>query len=152
VPTSKPRTGWLRGRNLTGMDALPVWDQGTPAILCVAGPHPIPVSTAVRAGDDRVLFALGRKRDTLQLLRDDSRAAFCLLGEGVAFTAHGNAWVVAEQLDASDRVVAVELRVERLQDHLADGRTEMLDGPRWRWRDEEFGEAEEQIVAELSGL
>ena len=58
------------------MDTLPLWDQGTPAILCVAGPHPIPVSTAVRAGDDRVLFALGRKRDTLQFLRDDSRAAF----------------------------------------------------------------------------
>ena len=77
---------------------------------------------------------------------------FCLLGEGVAFTAHGYASVVAEQLDASERVVAVELRLERVQDHLADGRTEMLDGARWRWRDEEFGAAEEQIVAELGRL
>lgn len=134
------------------MNVLPHWDHGTPAILCVAGPHPIPVSTAVRAGDDRVLLALGRKRDTLQFLRDDSRAAFCLLGEGVAFTAHGYASVVAEEMDASDRVVAVELRVERVQDHLADGRTEMLGGARWRWRDEEFGAAEGQIVAELAGL
>lgn len=134
------------------MDALPHWDPGTPAILCVAGPHAIPVSTAVRDGDDRLLFALGRTRDTLQCLRDDSRAAFCLLGEGVAFTAHGYASVVAEQLEASERVVAVELRVERVQDHLADGRTEMLDGARWRWRDEEFGAAEEQIVAELRTL
>lgn len=134
------------------MDALPHWKQGTPAILCVAGPHPIPVSTAVRGGDHRLLLALGRKRDTLQFLRDDSRAAFCLLGENVAFTAYGYASVVAEQLDASDRVVAIELRVERLQDHLADGRTEMLDGAQWRWRDEEFGAAEEQIVAELESL
>ena len=99
-----------------------------------------------------MLLALGRKRDTLQFLRDDSRVAFCLLGESVAFTAHGCASVVSEQLEASDRVVAVELRVERVQDHLADGRTEMLDGARWRWRDDEFGAAEEQIVAELLGL
>lgn len=118
----------------------------------MSGPHPIPVSTAVRAGDDRLLLALGRRRDTLERLREDSRAAFCLLGEGLAFTAHGHAAVVAEQLDAADRVVAVELRVERVQDHLADGRTEMLDGARWRWRDEEFGAAEEQIVAELGRL
>jgi hypothetical protein len=147
-----PRSRCLRGRNLRPVTTLPHWDSGTPAILCVAGPHAIPVSTAVRGGDDRVLFALGRERDTLQRLRDDSRAAFCVLGEGVAFTAHGYASVVAEQLDASERVVAVELRVEEVQDHLADGRTEMLDGARWRWLDEEFGAAEEQIVAELAGL
>ena len=118
----------------------------------MAGPHAIPISTAVRAGDNRVLLALGRRRDTLERLRDDSRVAFCVLGEGIAFTAHGYASVVAEQLEASERVVAVELRVEGVQDHLADGRTEMLDGARWRWRDEEFGATEEQIVAELGGL
>jgi hypothetical protein len=134
------------------MDALPYWDQGTPGVLCVAGPHAIPVSTAVRAGDQRVLLALGRERDTLERLRDDSRVAFCLLGEGLAFTAHCYAAVVSERLEASERVVAVELRVERVQDHLADGRTEILDGARWRWRDEEFGAAEERIVAELTRL
>jgi hypothetical protein len=134
------------------VDALPHWERGTPAILCVAGPHPIPVSTSVRAGDERVLLALGRERETLERLRDDSRAALCLLGKGVAFTAHGYASVIAERLAASDRVVAVELRVERVQDHLADGRTAIVDGARWRWLDEEFGAAEEAIVAELSGL
>ncbi len=118
----------------------------------MAGPHAIPISTAVRAGDDRVLLALGRRRDTLERLRDDPRVAFCMLGEGIAFTAHGDASVVAEQLEASERVVAVELRVDGVQDHLADGRTEILDGARWRWRDEEFGAAEEQIVAELGRL
>jgi hypothetical protein len=134
------------------MDALPNWEQGTPGILCVAGPHAIPVATLVRADDDRVLLALGRDRETLKRLRDDSRAAICVLGEGIAFTAHGYASVVSEQLKASDRVVAVELRVERVQDHLADGRTEMLDGARWGWIDKEFGATEERILAELGGL
>ena len=134
------------------MDALPHWDQGTPAILCVAGPHAIPISTAVRSGDERVLMALGRGRETLRRLRDDSRAALCVLGEGMAFTAHGRACVAAEQLEASDRVVAVALDVEGVQDHLADGRTQILDGARWRWVDEQLGAAEERIVAELSGL
>ena len=134
------------------MKALPKWQRGTPAILCVAGPHPIPVSTLIRAADDVIRLALGRDRETLELLRHDSRAALCLLGEGLAFTAHGYASVVAEKLEASDRVVAVELRVERLQDHLADGRTEMLAGARWRWLDERFGRSEEAVVAELQRL
>jgi hypothetical protein len=49
-------------------------------------------------------------------------------------------------------VVAVELHVEGVQDHLADGRTEMLDGARWRWRDEGAAAAEPLIVAELERL
>jgi hypothetical protein len=134
------------------VEVLPRWERGTPAILCVAGPHPIPVTTTIRAGDRRVLLALGRDRETLRRLREDPRVSLCLLGAGMAFTAHGHAQVIAEQLEASDRVVAVELRVERVQDHLADGRTEMLDGARWRWLDEEFGAGEDAIVAELERL
>ena len=146
------RTGYRRARKLSGMDALPHWERGTPAILCVAGPHPIPVTTVVRADDARVLLALGRDRETLRRLREDTRAAICLLGKGVAFTAHGYASVVSERLGASDRVVAVELRVERVQDHLADGRTEIIDGARWRWLDDVFGAAEERVVSELATL
>jgi hypothetical protein len=97
-------------------------------------------------------MALGRERETLRRLRDDSRAALCVLGEGIAFTAHGRASVAAEQLEASDRVVAVGLDVEGVQDHLADGRTQILDGVRWRWSDEQFGAVEERIVAELARL
>ena len=134
------------------MDVLPHWERGTPAILCVAGPHAIPMSTTIRAGDDLILFALGRDRETLERLRDDSRAAICVIGKGLAFTATGYASVVAERLEASNRVVAVELRVESVQDHLADGRTEILDGVRWRWLDEKFGESEDAIVAELQNL
>ena len=78
--------------------------------------------------------------------------ALLLMGAGVAFTIHGRARVIAERLEATETVVGVEVRVVRLQDHLADGRTEMLDGARWRWCTPEHGEAEDAILAELSEL
>jgi hypothetical protein len=134
------------------MHALPAWERGTPAVLCVVGPHAIPVSTAVRTADDRVMLALGRERETLRRLREDPRAGLCLLGAGAAFSAYGEARVVSEELESAKTVVAVELRVERLQDHLADGRTEMLDGARWRWTDERWEAAERELVAELREL
>jgi hypothetical protein len=134
------------------VERLPDWEQGTPAVLCVAGPHPIPISTAVRVADDRIRFALGREREALRRLRDDDRAALLVMGKGLAFTAHGSAAVVAEHLDAADTVVGVELRVERVQDHLADGRTEMTDGARWRWTDEQLADSEPKIWAELERL
>ena len=134
------------------MESLPRWERGTPAVLCVAGPHPIPVTAYLRAGDDRVLLALGRRRETLRRLREDPSMALLLMGAGLAFTAHGRARVIAEQLEATDTVVAVELLVDRVQNHLADKRTEMLDGARWRWCAEEHGEAEDAILAELARL
>jgi hypothetical protein len=134
------------------MERLPEWERGTPVVVCVAGPHPIPVSTAIRAGDDRVLFALGRERETLRRLRADPAVALLVLGEGVAFTAFGDARVVAEQMEVADTVVAVELRVARVQDHLADGRSVMLDGARWRWATEEMAAADEATFAELERL
>jgi hypothetical protein len=134
------------------MERLPEWERGTPAVLCVAGPHPIPISAFLRAGDDRLLVALGRRRETLRRLREDSAVALLVMGPGLAFTAHGRARVIAEELEAADTVVAVELLVERVQDHLADGRTEMLEGARWRWCGEEHREAEEAILAELGRL
>jgi hypothetical protein len=134
------------------MAKLPQWEQGTPAVLCVTGPHAIPVSTYVRAGDDRILVALGSRRETLERLRQSPRAAFCVLGPGVAFTAHCVATVVRESLAVAETNTAVELTVERVQDHLADGRTELLDGARWRWRDEQAAEAAPAILDELSRL
>ena len=133
------------------MEGLPSWERGTPGVLCVAGPHAIPVSTAIRASGDRLLLALGAGRGTLGRLRQDPGAAFCLLGAGVAFTAEGQARVVAERLDAAP-VAAVELRVERVQDHLADGRTELLDGARWRRTEQRYSESDAAIDAELSRL
>jgi hypothetical protein len=131
---------------------LPYWEQGTPAVLCVAGPHAIPVSTYVRAGDDRILLALGHRREALARLREEPRVDFCLLGAGVAFTAHCEAVVVRESLEAAKTNVAVELTVIRVQDHLADGRTELLDGARWRWRDEQAAAVATAIVGELKDL
>jgi hypothetical protein len=130
---------------------LPTWERGTAAVLCVAGPHPIPVSTAVRTGDDRIVLALGSARQTLATLRSEPRAALCVMASGVAFTAHGTAAVVRESLASAETVVAVELVVDDVQDHLADGRTEMLGAPRWRWRGG-YGEGEDAILDELERL
>ena len=134
------------------MERLPEWERGTPAVLCAAGPHAIPVSTAVRVADDAVRFALGREREMLRRLREDGRAALLVMGEGLAFSAYGTAAVVAERLEVADTVVAVELTVDRVQDHLADGRTEMVDGARWRWTDEQLAESEPKIWEELERL
>ena len=137
---------------MAGMGKLPEWEQGTPAVLCVTGPHAIPVSTYVRSADDRILVALGRRRATLARLRKEPRVAFCVLAAGVAFTAHCRARVVRESLDAAANNVAVELIVEQVQDHLADRRTELLAGAQWRWRDEQAAAAAPGILAELTEL
>jgi len=134
------------------VERLPHWERGTPAVLCAAGPHAIPISTAVRVADDAIRFALGREREMLRRLREDGRAALLVMGKGLAFSAYGTAAVVTEQLEVADTVVAVELRVDRVQDHLADGRTEMVDGARWRWTDEQLAESEPKIWQELEGL
>src|SRR5205085_9645901 len=103
--------------------SLPEWPRGTPAVLCAAGPHAIPVSTAQRAGEERIVFALGHGRDTLAILREDPRAALCVLAEGAAFTAYGRVQVLREELAAAEHVAALELEVEHVKDHLADSRT-----------------------------
>ena len=131
---------------------LPTWPPGTPAILCVAGPHAIPVSSYVQAGDARIVVALGSGRETLARLRADPAADFCVLGKGVAFTAHCRATVLRESMKAATGNTAVELQVVRVQDHLADGRTEMLDGAPWRWIDEEAAALQPRVLAELETL
>jgi len=130
---------------------LPEWDLGTPAVLIVDGPHAIPISTAVRRDDTRVVFALGRRRDTLERLRANPSIALCVLGRGVAFTAYGQAAVVRDKLEAAP-VTGVELKVERVQDHLADGRTKMLEAARYEWLDDAAAESEPRIRAELGAL
>ena len=130
---------------------LPHWEPGTAAILSVDGPHSIPISTAVRVADYRLVFALGRRREALKRLRSVPAASFCLMGEGLAFTASGTARVLREELDCAP-VVAVELQVEQVQDHLVDGRTEMLSGPGWRWLDDDAAASDPEIRAELEGI
>ena len=134
------------------MDALPSWPAGTATVLCVAGPHAIPVSTAVRAGDRRVLLALGGKRETLRRLRQDPAAALCVMAEGLAFTAKGEGRVVQEGVEAAPALMVVELGVTEVVDHLADGRTEMQAPPAWRWLDAKAADSEPRIRAELEAL
>ena len=134
------------------MDALPHWNPGTAAVLCVPGPHAIPVSTAIRGADRRVLLALGRRRETLERLREDASAALCVMAEGLAFTAGGRARVVRAPLSSLPSAVALELVVERITDHLADGRTQMLGPPTWRWLDEEARAGEPEVLSELREL
>ena len=134
------------------MDVLPNWEPGTAAVLCVPGPHAIPVSTAIRADDRRVLLALGRRREALERLREDAGAALCVMTEGLAFTAGGRASVVRAPLNALPSAVALELVVERVVDHLADGRTEMLGPPTWRWLDDAARAADPEVLSELLEL
>jgi hypothetical protein len=134
------------------VDILPDWEQGTPGVLCVAGPHAIPVSTTMRAGDRRIVMALGRRRETLGRIRNDPAAALCLLGAGVAFSAYGRAAVVRDELSAAPHVAAVALDVERIQDHLEGSRTEMLDGARWSFTEDSARDDERRILAELREL
>jgi hypothetical protein len=134
------------------VEALPEWEHGTPAVLCTAGPHAIPVSTAVRAGERRILLALARRRETLRLLREESRVAFCLLGAGVAFSAYGRASVLREELDSAPHVAAVALEVDSIEDHLEESRTEMIDGARWRFTAAEAEDDARRIDAELRSL
>ncbi len=121
-------------------------------MLCVEGPHAIPVSTATRAGDRRVLLALGGERETLDRLRADPGVALCLLGPGFAFSAYGAARVLEQELAAAPSVTVVELRVERVQDHLADGRTDLLGGVSWRWREAQVAETDRELLDELDRL
>jgi Pyridoxamine 5'-phosphate oxidase len=115
---------------------LPEWPDGTVATLSTGAgdPHAIPVSTIVRAGDRAVLFVLARRRESLARLRADPRCALTILASGVSVTAIGRATVLDAEL--SERVVAVRLDVERVQDHAQDT-FELLEGVRWRWTDAE---------------
>ncbi len=136
---------------MTPVDVLPHWPEGTAGVLCVAGPHPIPVSTSLRAGDLRFLFALGPRRDALRRLREDPRAAFCLMAEDLAFTAHGEVHVLREKMEDVP-IAALEFRVEDVQDHLADGRTRMIAAPGWEWQEERAADADRAVRAELGRL
>lgn len=99
-------------------------------------PHAIPVSTAVRAGDRRLLLALALRRESLARLREDPRCALTIMAQGVACTAHATAAVVQEPMEVSDRVAAVALDVHEIQDH-DQPRFALEAGVRWHWTDEE---------------
>jgi hypothetical protein len=135
-------------------DPLPDWPPGTVAVLSTGAgaPHAIPLSTAVRAGDRGVLFALARTRESLARLREDPRCALTILAGGdVAFTADGRARVVEDPMAVAENVVAVALDVERVQSHV-DPRFAIEAGVQWRWVDAEAAERDAAIHAALRRL
>jgi hypothetical protein len=132
-------------------DALPEWRPGTVAVLSTGAgaPHAIPVSTAVRTGPMTIVFALARRRVSLARLREDPRCALTILAGGdVAFTAHGRATIVEEPMAVSDRVTAMRIDVEEIQDHGQDA-FEIDDGVRWHWTDPESEQRDAEIGAAL---
>ena len=131
------------------MDELPEWPEGTVAVLCTGGgaPHAIPVSTALRAGPRTVVLALALRRESLARLRAEPACAFVLLAAGLAFTAYGTATVVAEL----ERVVAVRLDIESIQDH-SQPTFAIEDGVRWRWTDGDAARADAAVREALRAL
>jgi pyridoxamine 5'-phosphate oxidase-like protein len=138
------------------IDRLPDWPPGTIAVLCTVDgsglPHAIPVSTALRVGDRRVLVALATARGSLVRLRADARAALALLAdEDVAMTANGRARVLEEPVGGPGEVVAVVLEVESIQDHRQPTFT-IAAGVRWHWTDPDAGERDERVRAALARI
>jgi hypothetical protein len=131
------------------VDELPAWPEGTVAVLSTGGgdPHAIPVSTAVRRGPRTVVLALALRRESLVRLRAEPACALTVLATGVAFTAHGNATVVAEM----ERVAAVRLDVESIKDH-RQPTFAIEGGVAWRWTDADAERADAAVREALRAL
>jgi hypothetical protein len=135
------------------MDELPAWPPGTVAVLATGGPapHAIPVSTCVRSGPRTIHLALALRRESLARLRRDPRCALTLVAADVAITAHGRAAIVEDPMTVSDRVAAVRLDVERIQDH-DQPRFEIEAGVAWRWTDPQAEADDAAIRAALARM
>jgi pyridoxamine 5'-phosphate oxidase-like protein len=102
------------------IEALPEWPTRTIGVLATLddGPHLIPVSAPLRAGDRRILLSLHRSRGSLSRLRERPQVALAVLTEGnVAFTARGRARIVQEPMDVAPDYAAVAIDVEQIDDH-----------------------------------
>jgi hypothetical protein len=136
------------------LEALPEWPMRTIAVLATVdhGPHAIPVSAPLRAGDRRILFALRGDRASLSRLRKRDRAALVVLTEGdIAFTARGRARIVQAPMERAPDYVAVAIDVEHIDDHR---QAEFLveAGIVRRWVDESEKRGLGERVAALSDL
>ncbi|MDI2126158.1 pyridoxamine 5'-phosphate oxidase family protein [Yinghuangia seranimata] len=109
---------------------LPTWPRQTVAVLATTGggpdegPHAVPVSAPVRAGDQTILLTLRRTRDSLARLRASPRVAMLFLAEDdTAFTARGTARVAADPMSADPDYACVEITVDAVDDHRAQAFT-----------------------------
>jgi hypothetical protein len=101
-------------------DVLPEWPTRTIAVLATLddGPHAIPVSAPLRAGDRLILLSLHRTRGSLSRLREEPRVALAVFAEGnTAFTARGRARIVEEPMAVAPDYAAVAIDVEQVTDH-----------------------------------
>jgi hypothetical protein len=131
---------------------LPDWPVGTVTILATAGdsPHAIPVSAALRAGPRRALIALATTRGSLARLRAEPNVSLTIVCADTAVTAYGRARVLDADAIA-ESVTAVEIEVDRVQDH--DRPTFAIEsGVRWRWTDPEAERRDAQVRAALARL
>jgi hypothetical protein len=131
---------------------LPEWEHGTAAVLCTTdpsgAPHPIPVSTALRAGPRTVVLGLAARRASLAHLRERPAVALCLIGAGVAFTAKGAAVVLAEEAAG---VTAVRVDVAHVADHRQPSFA-LEAPPAWRWTDAQAAERDAAVRDALRAL
>jgi Pyridoxamine 5'-phosphate oxidase len=139
---------------MTETQVLPEWPTRTIAVLATlcAGPHAIPVSAPVRAGDRRILLSLHRSRGTLSRLRERPQVALVVLTEGnTAFTARGRAAVVEEPMAVAPDYAAVQIDVEQIDDHRQDAFL-VEGGVDRRWLDEAERDALGERVRALTAL
>ena len=139
---------------MSSMRELPYWEPGTVCVLSTGGgaPHAIPVSTAVRAGPQRVLLALAARRETLARLRREPRCALTVMAAGdVACTVHARAEIVEEALPGAEGVAAVSLEVEAIQDHM-QSRFAIAAGIAWDWTDDEARAGDAAVRGALAEL
>ena len=139
---------------MSSMRELPDWEPGTVCVLSTGGgaPHAIPVSTAVRAGPQRVLLALAARRETLARLRREPRCALTVMAAGdVACTVHARAEIVEESLPGAEGVAAVSLEVEAIQDHM-QSRFAIAAGIAWDWTDDEARAGDAAVRGALAEL
>jgi hypothetical protein len=130
---------------------LPSWPPGTVAILVTAGdpPHAIPVSAVLRAGPDRILLGLARRRESLTRLRRDPRVTVAVCAPDVALSADGTATVVDERL--TEAVVAIAVHVHTVHDHRRPTFA-LHAGVAWEWTDEDAERADGEVRAALLRL
>jgi len=128
---------------------LPEWPDRTIAVLCTTDgrPHAIPVAAPVRADDQRILVSLERTRGSLARLRENPQVALAILsGSNVAFTALGRARIVQESMLHALDFVAVEIDVEKIDDHRSPG-VAIESGVRVQFADEADLSLEKRIAA-----
>jgi hypothetical protein len=135
--------------------SLPKWPVRTIAILATLGddgPHAIPISAPVPAGDHRILLNLHRTRDSLQRLREHPQVALTILAaDNIAFTARGSARIVQEPMSSAPDYAAIAIDVERIDDHRQPA-FQVQAGIDRRWVDETEREALGQRIRSLTEM